>query len=315
MYNVQFWPLFHLPISYWWYDQYSLCLNWKPGNLASNWHLFNSHSTNISRIVNLKTEGERAARTEQFVYWSCHNMIRTQILDWSQSLGKVVGTAKWNRGPVPTRPKNPRFMSCPGNQPAKPTRVWFLASSGNEPNSNPCLKPGPLPRYLDPLLTLFMTRHLIFHSECGIAMHTVSTQWAGLLLASYLGPMSIIPQIIHTKVSTFRRPGCAARCLNHFSHEPADPWSLHIAWLSAAHVTLCHPNWTGGCPTRKLIVMMDNHYLHCWKIFTSQLRGDSCMIIVASASRNEYFLIDWRVAWVKSLQGSLIWQTWYYMGK
>jgi hypothetical protein len=49
-------------------------------------------------------------------------------------VAKVVGTAKWNHSPVPTRPKNCGFMSRPGNKPAKTMQVGFLAGSGTEPN-------------------------------------------------------------------------------------------------------------------------------------------------------------------------------------
>jgi hypothetical protein len=67
-------------------------------------------------------------------------------------VAKVVGAAKWNHGPVPTRPKDRGFMSGPGNNPAKTTRVGFLAISGTEPNrTEPPVKmrtasglPGPV---------------------------------------------------------------------------------------------------------------------------------------------------------------------------
>jgi hypothetical protein len=46
----------------------------------------------------------------------------------------VAGTVKWNRGAGTTLPKHLRFMSGPGNNPAKSQRVGFLAGSGTEPN-------------------------------------------------------------------------------------------------------------------------------------------------------------------------------------
>jgi len=46
---------------------------------------FHSHSTNIYRIANRNARDQRAARTAQFTYWSRHDMMRTQILNWNQS--------------------------------------------------------------------------------------------------------------------------------------------------------------------------------------------------------------------------------------
>jgi len=105
--SSQFW----LPLSIWvlivsWHDEYVDCavlaalsppafrlaiwltfveLLSKPAIFAYNWPLFHSHSTNISRIANLNPGGERAHRTAQSAYSSCHDMIRTQILNWRQS--------------------------------------------------------------------------------------------------------------------------------------------------------------------------------------------------------------------------------------
>ena len=131
MYNL---ALFHLPVSELWCNQYSLCCYRKPANFASNLMLFHSDSTNIGRIAILNAGGERAAKTAQSTYWTCHDSIRTQKLNWSQRTAKVVGTVIWDRGPAPTRPKNRGFMSRPVNNPAKTKQVGFLPGSGTELN-------------------------------------------------------------------------------------------------------------------------------------------------------------------------------------
>jgi hypothetical protein len=66
-------------------DQYFFSRYRQPMNLASNFPILHSHSINISRIIHLKAGGGRAANTAQSRYWLCYNMIRTQILNWSQS--------------------------------------------------------------------------------------------------------------------------------------------------------------------------------------------------------------------------------------
>jgi len=50
-----------------------------------NSRVFDSDSTSSCRIANLNAGGERAARTAQSTYRSCHDTITTQILNWSQS--------------------------------------------------------------------------------------------------------------------------------------------------------------------------------------------------------------------------------------
>jgi len=47
--------------------------------------VFNSDSTNIGPIANLTVGGDRAAKTAQSTYWSCHDMIRTEKLKLSQT--------------------------------------------------------------------------------------------------------------------------------------------------------------------------------------------------------------------------------------
>jgi len=50
-----------------------------------NSRVFDSNSRSVSQIANLKAGGERAAKTAQSMYWSCPDMIRTQILNGWQS--------------------------------------------------------------------------------------------------------------------------------------------------------------------------------------------------------------------------------------
>jgi len=57
---------------------------WKRGNSKRNLRVFDCDSTNISQIPYLKGGGERARKTAQSTYWSCHNTMRTQIHNWSQ---------------------------------------------------------------------------------------------------------------------------------------------------------------------------------------------------------------------------------------
>jgi len=124
----------------------------KTRELAATLALNHSYSTNIGRIAILNAGGERAAKTAQSTYWSCHDSIRTQILNWSQRSAKVVRTIIWNRGPVSTRPKKRGVMSGPGNNTAKTERGGFLAGSGTEPNRTAGQNP-------DPLLTLYSRVH------------------------------------------------------------------------------------------------------------------------------------------------------------
>jgi hypothetical protein len=82
---VQFLRHFHLTISNMWSNQYSFSCYRKPTNFAYNCPYFHSHSTNISRIANLNAWGDIAVRAARSTYWSCHDTIRTQILNCSQS--------------------------------------------------------------------------------------------------------------------------------------------------------------------------------------------------------------------------------------
>jgi len=67
-------------------------------------HLFPSYSMNISRITNVIAGGEVARTTAQTANSSCHDMIRTQILNCSQScMNRIVGTTvQFQPGQNPT---------------------------------------------------------------------------------------------------------------------------------------------------------------------------------------------------------------------
>jgi len=130
---VQFYPLFHLPLSDLRSDQYSWSCYWKPAKFAENLPLFHSYSTYISQIVNLDCWGENAHKTAQCAYLSCHDTIRTQNLNSSQSRWNFkAGTAVWFQPsqkltvlcPVwvitPTRPSWWIFWPCP-----EPNRIVF----------------------------------------------------------------------------------------------------------------------------------------------------------------------------------------------
>jgi len=68
-----------------------------------------------------------------------HFTIRSQLIYLIRA--KVAGTVIWNRGPGATQPKNPGFMSGPGNNPAKTKRVGFLSGSGTKPNQTASRNP------------------------------------------------------------------------------------------------------------------------------------------------------------------------------
>jgi hypothetical protein len=130
-----------------WYDQDSLSRDQKPGDFASNWPLFHSHSTRIRRIVYLKAGSERAPKTGHSTYSWCYNMIRTQILNWSQSCrNREVGTAvRFQPGQKPT-------VLCPVRVTTRQAKSGSGFWPGLEPNrTEPLIKtrtagglPGPV---------------------------------------------------------------------------------------------------------------------------------------------------------------------------
>ena len=106
---MQFYELFHLPLSNMRSDEYSWSRDRKPANVAYKWHFFDIHSTNISQIANLNAAGERAPNSAHSMYWSCHSTIRTHILNWSQSCrNRKFGTMiRFQLGQIPA-------VLCPG---------------------------------------------------------------------------------------------------------------------------------------------------------------------------------------------------------
>jgi hypothetical protein len=110
----------------------------------------------------LNAGGERAAKTTQSMYWSCHDLIRTQKLNHSQITAKVVRTVIWNCGPVPTQVNDGWFICSLHNNPAKIKRIGFLAESETKPSQTkpnqikPLAKTGPLAGYPDLLVALMV---------------------------------------------------------------------------------------------------------------------------------------------------------------
>jgi len=90
-------------------------LDLKYTHLRSNWYtlssseitahvegmswVFNSDSKNFGQIANLKAGGKRAGKTAQSAYGPCHDMIRTQILNWSQSYEVEMPGLRWINWP------------------------------------------------------------------------------------------------------------------------------------------------------------------------------------------------------------------------
>jgi len=84
---VQFRQLIHLPLSDLRSDRYSVSGSEISVDLKRISRVFGSDRTNIGRIAYVKAGGERAANTAQSTYTACHDMIRTQILNWSEISG------------------------------------------------------------------------------------------------------------------------------------------------------------------------------------------------------------------------------------
>jgi len=105
-------------------------------NVQRNSQVVNSGSMNIGRIANLRAGGERGAGTAQSADLSCHDTIRTQILNWSSNCEVEMPGFAGKTGPIPTV----RVVSV-----VKP-----IARSGFVWNRNQN-RPGNL----EPLLTLF----------------------------------------------------------------------------------------------------------------------------------------------------------------
>jgi hypothetical protein len=69
---------------------------------------------NISPIANLNAGGQTGAKTAQFTYRSCHDTIRTHILNWSQSCrNRIFGTAvRFQPGQIPAVLFPGRVTTC-----------------------------------------------------------------------------------------------------------------------------------------------------------------------------------------------------------
>jgi len=101
-------------------NQYSWSHYRKPATFAYNWPSFPSHSTNISQITNPNAGGERASRTARSAFSSCHDTIRTPILNLRPSCR--------NRNMEPRSRfnlvKKPRFYVWSGLQPRQNRECW-----------------------------------------------------------------------------------------------------------------------------------------------------------------------------------------------
>ena len=134
--------------------------------------LFHSNSANIGLIANRKAGGERAHISAQSTYWTCHDTIRTQILNWSQMCrNRIVWTAvRFEPGQKPTvlclvwettPPRQSRSGFWPGVEPnrtepnrTEPNRTEPNRTEPNRTEPNGQAKTGPLAGYPDLLLTL-----------------------------------------------------------------------------------------------------------------------------------------------------------------
>jgi hypothetical protein len=123
--------------------------------------LFDSDSTNIGPIANLNAGGERAGNTGQSRSRTCHDTIRTQIINWSEAWRNFkAGTA----GRVQPGQKA-RVYVWSGYQTRQDNavRVFVLFWNRTEPNRLP--KTGLLVGYPDPLLTLTMPQQMVQANE------------------------------------------------------------------------------------------------------------------------------------------------------
>jgi hypothetical protein len=84
---VQFQPLFHLPLSDVWLNQYSLNYGEIKSYVERTLRVVDGDSTNIGPMANLGARGEWEAKSTQSTYLSYHDTIRTQIFNWRQNCG------------------------------------------------------------------------------------------------------------------------------------------------------------------------------------------------------------------------------------
>jgi len=104
----------------------------------------------MSPIANLKAGGGGAARTTQCKYRSCRDSIRTQILNFSKSRRNRKMERRSGYNPT----KKCRVYVQSGEQPRQ-DQAWRVFGRVRNRTELVCTsKPGPLPGYPDPLLTL-----------------------------------------------------------------------------------------------------------------------------------------------------------------
>lgn len=68
-------------------DQYSFSCYEIKLEITLKFRVFNTDPTNIAQIQNRKPATERASKTAQLTYRSCHATFRTQKHNWSQKAG------------------------------------------------------------------------------------------------------------------------------------------------------------------------------------------------------------------------------------
>ena len=151
-----------------WSGNYSLSPYWIPDNFAKNRPLFHSHSMNIRQIANRKAGGERAARTGHCTYWSCHDTIRTQILNCRQRCrNRKVGTA------VQFQPGRKTIGLCPVQVTHPPRQCRSGFRPGNDlnraelpaKNRTTCGLPGPGANTINVCSQVYFELHSIAHSR------------------------------------------------------------------------------------------------------------------------------------------------------
>ena len=118
---MQFKPLFHLPISDMWSDQYSLSRNRKPASFAE----ISPVCIATQRISVGSQIGMREAkeRPELHNLHTDHVMIRWELNHFIGA--KVVETVILNRGPVRTHPQTRWVPLHSGSQPGLESPVQF----------------------------------------------------------------------------------------------------------------------------------------------------------------------------------------------
>jgi len=120
--------LFHLLFSDLRLDQYSLSHIEKPVILPRFQPLFHSDSTNINLIANLRMGDEIGHQSANFMYRSCCDTIRIQILNWSQRcrIRKMEPWSSSKPSPNPVGIPAFRVTTHTGLQPGNPEPLLTL---------------------------------------------------------------------------------------------------------------------------------------------------------------------------------------------